>query len=870
MSKPPKFLLQFFRWFCDPELHPFIEGDLLEMYQENEREFGTRKAKLRIALDILLLFRPGIIRSGKSSQKQINMDLIKHSLTISLRSFKRYPVSFGINLLGLTTSLASVILIGLWVYDELQVDKFHKKDDQLFHILENVNYKEGILTENETADPLYTALAEQFPEVEQAVAVNYFTGDFSGEGVISTSDKTIKAKGAFSTASFFEIFSYELIEGEAKNVLAEKNGVVISQALAEKLFAAGQSPIGQLIEFKHRRALNGPFYVSGVFAAPPSSASHQFDIVFNFEKLLEADRFAGQWNSRLSQTYVILRAGTDISQFNAKITNFFRSKNKKARTRGNTLFAQQYSREYLYGQYENGKEGEGRMAYIRLFSIIALFVLLIACINFMNLSTAQANRKLKEIGVKKVVGASPRHLILQFLSESTLLVTLAMVIASFLVVALLPHFNLITAKDLQMSTLNVDIILGVFGLALATGLLAGSYPAFYLSKFQSTKALQGKPKGSAYAPAFRQGLVVFQFAVGLILLVGVFVLQGQLSFLQNKHLGYDQEHVITFEREGPLNKPELFLSKLKELPEVIEAGGMASSILDGSDFDGPYAWAGTAADKGRKIKAPRLDYNAMEALGMKIIAGRSFSQERKDDDQKIILNESAVELMGFKDPVGQTISHGNRKVEVIGVVKDFHYGSLHQKIEPMVLRYRDARTATQILIKIKAGSALEALPKIEGLYEEFHPGFPFGYSFLEEDYQALYQAESRIAVLSKYFSIITLIISCLGLFGLATYAGEQRRKEIGIRKVLGASIFEIISLLSSAFTKPVCIAILIAIPFSYLFAQRWLNNFSYAIDLNWSFFIWPSLATLLIAWIVIGLQTLKAALLNPVQAINQE
>ncbi|NRB48763.1 MAG: ABC transporter permease [Saprospiraceae bacterium] len=870
MPKPPKYLLQFFRWFCDPELHPFIEGDLIELYQENEERLGKSKARVRFALDILFLFRPGIIRVWRFSQKRLTMDLIKHSFVISIRSFKRYPISFGINLLGLTASLASVILIGLWVYDELQVDKFHEKDDRLFHILENVHYKEGILTENETADPLYAALEEQFPEVEQAVAVNYFTGDFSGEGVASTSDKNIKVKGAFSTASFFEVFSYELIEGKVEDVLAEKNGVVISQALAERLFVPGQSPIGQLIEFKHRRGLNGPFYVSGVFAAPPSSASHQFDIVFNFEKLLEADRFAGQWNSRLTQTYVILQAGTAIADFNAKITHFFRSKNKKARERGNTLFAQQYSRAYLYGQYENGEEEEGRMAYVRLFSIIALFVLLIACINFMNLATAQANRKLKEIGVKKVVGASPRHLILQFLSESTLLVTLAMILASFLVAVLLPPFNELTGKSLQINTFNFQIILGVFSLALATGLIAGSYPAFYLSKFQSTKALKGKPQDAAYAPTFRQGLVVFQFAVGLILLVGVFVLQGQLSYLQNKHLGYDQEHVITFEREGPLNKPTLFFSKLKELPEVIEAGGMASSILEGSDFAGPYAWTGTAADKGRKIKAPRLDYNAMEALGMEILAGRSFSQERKDDDQKIILNESAVKLMGFEEPVGQTISHGNRKVEVIGVVKDFHYGSLHQKIEPMILRYRDARTATHVLVKIKAGSELDALPKIQDLYEEFHPEFPFTYSFLDEDYQALYQAESQITVLSRYFSLIALIISCLGLFGLATYTGEQRRKEIGIRKVLGASVFEIISLLSSAFTKPVCIAIAIAIPVSYLFSQRWLTNFSYVIDLNWTFFVWPSLAVLLIAWSVVGLQTLKAALLNPVQALSQE
>lgn len=871
MSKPPKYLLRFFRWFCDPDLHPFIEGDLLELFKENEQRFGSSKASLKFALDVLLLFRPGIIKIRKPFQKRVSMHLIKHNFIISVRSFKRYPVSFGINLLGLTVSLVSVILIGLWIFDELQVDKFHEKNDRLFHILENVHYKEGILTENETADPLYAGLVENFPEVEEAVAVNYFSGDFSGAGVVSILDKNIKVRGAFSTPAFFEVFSYDLLAGNRSTVLAEQNGVVISQSLAEKLFANGQKVIGEIIEFEHRLSFGGPFYISGIFQDPPSNASHQFDIIFNYEKLLEADNFAGKWNSRLAQTYVVLQNDTNLEEFNAKITHFFRSKNKKAKERGNTLFAQQYSREYLYGQYENGKEVEGRIAYVRIFSIIAGFLLLIACINFINLSTAQANQKLKEIGVKKVVGASPRQLVLQFLSESTLLVLLAVVMASLLVIALLPQFNLITGKTLQISTISLEITLGIFSLALLTGLIAGSYPAFYLSRFQSTKALSGKVQTTAQAPAFKKGLVVFQFATGLILLVGVFVLQEQLSFLQNKNLGYEQQNVITFEREGTLNEnPELFLSKLREIPEVEEAGGMASSILDGSDFDGPYAWAGIAADQGRKLKAPRLDYNAMEALSMEIIAGRSFSEARKDNGQQVILNESAVDLMGLEAPVGQSINHGNRKVEIIGVVKDFHYGSLHKRIEPMILRYRDARTATQVMVKIKAGAELTAIPKIQELYEEFHPKFPLTYSFLDEDYQALYQAESRITVLSKYFSLVALIISCLGLFGLAIYTGEQRRKEIGIRKVLGASVLEIVTLLSRAYTRPVLLAITLSLPISYLFAQRWLANFSYGIDLHWSYFVLPSLAVLIIAWSVVGLQTLKAALLNPVQALSHE
>lgn len=601
MSKPPKYLIRFFRWFCDPALHPFIEGDLLELFKENEQRFGERKAKLKFALDVLLLFRPGIIKIRRPFQKRVSMHLIKHNFIISVRSFKRYPVSFGINLLGLTASLVSVILIGLWVFDELQVDKFHEKNDRLFHILENVHYIEGIQTESETADPLYAGLVENFPEVEEAVAVNYFSGEFSGAGVVSILDKNIKVKGAFSTPAFFEVFSYKLLTGTAKHVLAEKNAVVISQTLADKLFPGGQNALGQLIEFEHRSSFGGPFLISGIFEDPPNNASHQFDIVFNYEKLLEADRFAGKWNSRLAQTYVVLQSGTDIEEFNAKITSFFRSKNKKAKERGNTLFAQPYSRAYLFGQYENGQEVEGRMAYVRIFSIIALFLLLIACINFMNLSTAQANQKLREIGVKKIVGASPKQLILQFLSESTLLVLLALTTASVLAIALLPHFNLITGKTLQLSNIGIEVILAVFSLALITGLLAGSYPAFYLARFQSIKALKGKIQSTA-----------------------------------------------------------------------------------------------------------------------------------------------------------------------------------------------------------------------------------------------------------------------------KTYTGEQRRKEIGIRKVLGASVFQIVTLLSSAFTKPVLLAISVSLPLSYWFAQSWLANFSYSIDLSWSFFVLPSVAILIIAWSVVGIQTLKAALLNPVQALSHE
>lgn len=873
MSKPrpPKFISRFFRWFCDPEIHSFIEGDLLELYQENVENFGKKKADRSFAKDVVLLFRPGIIRKRRFLKRINLMGMIKHNFTISIRSFKHHPISFGINLLGLTTSLASVLLIGLWIFDELSVDQFHKKNERLFHILENVHYPTGVETQNETADPLAMALISEVPEVENAVAVNYFTDDFSGKGVVSFADKNIKAKGVFATDAFFQVFSYDLVRGSKDHVLADKNAVVLSQDLADKLFTSNETVIGQTINFEHNVPFDGPFHVSGIFENPPSNATQQFDIVFNFEKIQEADRFAGKWNSRLAQTYVVLQENSDIDQFNAKVTELFRSKNKRARERGNTLVAQQYSREYLYGQYESGKETEGRIAYVRLFAIIAFFLLLIACINFMNLSTARANRKLKEIGVKKVVGASRKDLAIQFLCESTILVIFAVALSLLLAFVLLPQFRLITGKDLHLGFANTKIILAVPLLALITGLISGSYPAFYLSSFQSIKALKGNIHTTIKALFARRILVVFQFVIGLVLIVGVFVVREQLLFLQQKNLGYDRQHVISFEREGRFEKdPSLFLTKLREVPGVVEAGGMAASILDGSDSDGPYSWPGLEDEKGRKIEAPRLNYDAIEALGLEILEGRSFSEERKDDDLKIVLNESAVDMMKLEEPIGQLINHGSRQMEIIGVVKDFHYGSLHRKIEPMVLRFRNANTATNVLVRLQEGTEQRTISEIKALYEAFHPKFTFNYSFLDEDYQALYESESKVAILSRYFSLIALIVSCLGLFGLVSYTAEQKRKEIGIRKVLGSSVLGIVNLLSWEFAKPVFIAILISIPISFLLATRWLTNFAYNIDLDWYVFLWPSLAVLIIAWTVVGLQAMKAARLNPIHVLNRD
>ena len=795
--------------------------------------------------------------------------MFRHNLLITYRSFLRNKSSFLINLTGLSTGLACALLIYLWVGDELSVDKFHEKDSQLYQVMHNRQHPNDILTLDHTPSPLAKALVEEMPEVEYAASVNTFFDWFTGPGVISYEDNHIKAKGIFASKDYFDVFSYKLIQGNKDLVLADKKGIVVSEGLAKKLFNTTENIIGKTLEWDHRMQLEGPFYISGIVENPPSSSTSQFDVIFNYEMLLEGDRYADQWNGSYAETYLILKNNINIDQFNEKITDFLRSKhptNDKS-----SLFIQQYSKKYLYGQYDNGVQVGGRIAYVKLFSIVALFVLVIACINFMNLSTAQASRKMKEIGVKKAVGANGKALVMQFLGESILMAFISLIAAILLVILLLPQFNEITGKYLYLN-IGISDILIVVGIVLFTGLVSGSYPAFYLSGFNPVTVLKGaKLKASSGEQWVRKGLVILQFSISIVFIVGFLVVNKQIEFIQTKNLGYNRDHIISFAREGRYDKdPEVFLSALKNIPGVVNVSSMPGSILDGSNQQGGYSWRGQESDKDYIFKSPTIGYDVIETLGMEIVEGRSFSRDFNDDDSKIILNESAVKMMELEDPIGKIIKHGEEEQQIIGVVKDFQYGSIHHEVEPLIFRFRNARAGRNTMVKIKAGTERVTIEQIESLYKEFHPKYPFEFTFMDDDYQALYDSENRVAVLSKYFTVIAIIISCLGLFGLATFTAERRLKEIGIRKILGSTELGIVYLLSSDFTKMVLIAIMIALPVSYLLAKNWLEGFAYRIDLAWWFFVGAGLIALLIAWFTVGLQTIKAARINPVECLKDE
>lgn len=792
--------------------------------------------------------------------------MLRHNFKIALRGFKRYKSSFIINIIGLTAGMASVLFIALWVNDEIMVDKFHKNESQLYQFMTNMLINNEMITLEDSPLLLAREITNEFADVVAATAIN---SDFATpEGVFTYNNTKHVAKGYFAEPNFFEVFSFDLILGKSNQVLDQKRSVVISENLARRLFKSIDNAIGKTLDWNYKWTDgNGEekLIVSGVFKTPPSNSTLKFDYVVHSELLVDADRWAGDWSGHYFKSFLVLNENTNIQQFNESIVDYLIKK------RGDKYefnsFVQKFSDRYLNEPYENGIQVGGRIVYVRLFIIIAIVTLLIACINFMNLSTAHSSRKMKEVGVKKTLGANRLSLIYQHLSEAIILSLMSMIIAIGLVYLFLPSFNDITGKAIKLN-LELSQIIIIFTTIIFTGFLAGSYPAFKLSSFNPASVLKGESPKSIWELFIRKGLVVFQFTISIVFIIGILVIKNQINFLQTKNIGYTKENVLRFEIGSNIKNPGSLLSEIENIPTVKSIGFMNGEFLDGEDNNGGWEWPGKETDDDIVFQAPRMGYGAIETLNMKLVKGRTFSRTFNDDDTKIILNESAIELMGLENPIGQLLQKGDEKQEIIGVVEDFQYGSLHKKVEPIIIRFRPY--GNNIMVRIAQGTERESLSKIEAIYKKFNPGYSFEYTFLDSDYNNLYMAEQRVADLSDFFALIAIIVSCLGLFGLAAFTAERKAKEIGVRKILGSSVFGIIKLLSNEFIKMVLLACLVAFPFAYLLASNWLDNFGYAIELKWWYFGFAGFTTLLIAILTISFQCYKAASANPVKSLRTE
>ncbi|MEO8765384.1 MAG: ABC transporter permease [Ginsengibacter sp.] len=791
--------------------------------------------------------------------------MLKNYFKIAWRNLIKDRLFTFLNLVGLATGLACALLIWLWINDELNMDKYNDNDLQLYQVMQNIRHDGIIETTENTAGLLANALASEMPEVVHATTVVPASW-FSSKGIISFGVTRIKAGGQFISKDYFNIFNCRYLEGDRSRIAADKHSIAISDELAMKLFHTTHVT-GKTIDW-NQDEFDGAYLITGIFKKNPSNASERFDVLFNFDLFVEKRTGMLQWGNSDPRTYVVLKKGTNTEQFNTKIKDFVESKEKNS---GKTLFIRRFSDQYLYAKYKDGMLAGGRFEYVRLFMIIAIFLLVIACINFMNLSTAKASGRIKEVGIKKVVGAGRGTLILQYLGESVLMSFLSLLLAIILIILLLPAFNSIAGKDLTL-TFSVQLIFTVIGVTLVTGLVAGSYPALYISGFKPALVLKGKLKTSVGELWVRKGLVVFQFTLSVIAIIAVLTIYRQINYIQSKNLGYSRDNVIDFPislamDSVNINNAVSFVNELRNIPGVISAGSHSHNLTGDHGGIGGFEWPGKDPSKDASFANLEIGNGFLQTVGIKIKEGRNFS-DNANAQNEIIFNESAIKSMGLMDPVGKTIKFWGMKKQIVGVAEDFNFESLYETVKPCF--FRMFPIGPNIVVKIKSGTEKQTIAQIQKSYASFNKGLLFDYQFLDEEYQALYTSENRVAVLSKYFAGLAILISCLGLFGLAAFTAQRRQKEIGIRKVVGASVSSVVLMLSKDFLRLVIIAALIAFPLVWWAMHDWLNDFAYHIQVSADIFLIAGLTIILITLLTISFQSIKAAIANPVKSLRTE
>jgi len=792
--------------------------------------------------------------------------MLKSYFRITWRNLLKDRQFTALNLIGLSVGLACTLLIGLWVADELHMDKYNEKDAQLYQVMGNFKTDAGIKTGTHTSGILAPALKKEIPEIEEAVTV-FPASWFSSKGTLTAGDKHLKADGQYVSRGYFDIFTCPFLAGDRNRLFADKLAVAISDQMAEKVFGTTTDVIGKTIKFEQSE-FSGSFVITGIFQHNPPNATEQFDLIFNFDLALERRDGLQKWYNSDPSTYVIVKKGTDINQLNAKIRDFLRSRSKYDLP---TLFLTRFSDRYLHDHYENGVQTGGRITYVKLFSIVAAFILIIACINFMNLSTAKAAHRAREVGIKKVVGASRRSLILQYLGESVLLSLLSLILAVGLLILLLPVFNEITGKTLILPV-NPGVILAVLGITIFTGLLAGSYPAFYLSAFRPVAVLKGKLRTSWSELWTRKGLVVFQFTLSVVFIAAVLIVYRQVEFIQSKNLGYNKDHILHFEipnmPDSVAERPEIsFINELQNLSGVIGVSSYYHTLTGLHGEISGVEWPGRPAGADIHFANLEVGFHFLKTMGIPIKEGRETSPDANAPNE-IVFNETAIRMMGLKDPIGKTIRFWGHDRKIVGVAADFNFESLYENIKPCF--FQEYPITPIVIVKVRAGSEKATIAAIKTIYAKFNPGLAFEYKFMDQDYQALYASEQRVGLLSRYFAGLAILISCLGLFGLAAFTAQKRKKELGIRKVVGASVLQLAFLLSREFLALVLLAICLAFPLVYLGMHRWLDSFAYRTSIKADVFVLTGLAALGITLLTIGYQALKAASMNPVESLRSE
>lgn len=785
--------------------------------------------------------------------------MFRSYLKISWRNIWKNKVFSVTNLLGLSIGMTCTLLIFLWVQDELSWDKFHPNHENVYHVMVNRNFNGEINSDLSTPFPLSSTLKQSFPEIKNSSLDN-----FGSEQVLKFNETIIKRRGYSVYGDYFNIFQWTFVKGSPATALQSPDNIIVTTSVAKALFST-DDPIGKVVTMNNRDLKK----VSGVVKDPPSNSSVQFSFLMPYNPSDDYVREASNdWVNAFTQSFVEVAPGTDISALNKKISQFV---NKRSGNNSNfEYFLHPMDKWRLYSDFRNGINTGGMISYVRLFSIIAIIILLIACVNFMNLSTAKSEKRAKEVGIRKTLGSAKKQLIIQFYSESLIFSLLSFVLAIAAVLILLPFFNTLVDKQLSFPVDNPLFWIAALVMILLTGFVAGSYPALYLSSFHPIKVLKGTFLPGRKAAVPRKVLVVLQFGVSVLLITSTILVYQQVQHVKNRDIGYNNDNLLSIPSSPDANRnADVIKNELLQANLVSSVTRTFSPITEIWNFTPAPDYKGKPQDANMIMSATRADAGFVNTIGARLLQGRDFTTAPVDSSS-MILNKAAVTLMQLKDPLGMEMRYGNRNYTVIGVTEDMVMTSPYAPVQAMMI-FPDRRGGNYFVMRLKQDlKPQEALPKIEAIFKKHNPEYPFEYRFVDEEFNRKFITEDLIANLSKIFAGLAIFICCLGLSGLASFTIERRFKEIGIRKVLGASVQQLLYLISKEFLLLVMLSVLISIPVTWWILNNWLQNYEYRINISIWLFIGSCASVLLLTLVIVWLNAAKAAMANPAKSLRTE
>ena len=869
---PPRWANRLLEWFCAPHLLEEVQGDLHERYRRDRQRIGITKANHRYWLNVLRFMQPFAMKRQSSEYPSpflLSSDMLRNYFTISWRNLGRNKLYSLINLVGLAAGLASSVLILLWVQNELSYDTYHGKVDQTYRVTNTLKVSDEPWVWSNSPLVLGETAQREVPGIER---ITRFKRPWQALTFRVGNALRSEEKAAFVDSTWFAVFDYQFLLGDPNRALNDPNSIVLTETKARNWFGDPVAAVGKLV-----RMDSTDFVVRAVVRDNRPNSSFRYEVLLPIASSLRTanDRYNDRdWNNFNYQLFLQLNPGVKPQKIGQQLTQLYRAYKKDSSVTASLISLQDI---HFNATFQSDDLPKGNRRTVITLGLVGLLILIIASINYVNLATAVASQRAKEVGIKKIIGADRGRLFAQFLSESTLLTLLALGLALGIIGFSLPLFNDFTENQFALDFRNGTLWLLLLGSVGLTILLSGVYPSLLLSSLQPVQVLKGGNVLGSRNAYFRQGLVVVQFTISVVLIISTLLIFRQLRYAQTQDPGYQRAHIFTFQLP-PLSggvrtvgAREFIKQRLRGLSGIVGVTSANQPIIDmQSTHSGSLKWVGKPDDFTPAVSQFSVEPETRSVFGLKLTAGRWFRRDMKLDTANVILNETAVKALGLKSPVvGQWFEFQSRRGQIIGVAKDFHFRSFHQKIEPMVLFYAP-NWQVHVFAKLSPGAAPRVLAEAETIWKERFPEKPFAYTFLDERFDRLYQTERKAGQLFNVFAGIAILISCLGLFGLATFSAERRTKEIGVRKVLGASVVSIVSLLSKDFLKLVMIAIVIASPIAWYTMNRWLQDFAYRVDIAWWVFALAGLLAIGIALLTVSFQSIKAALMNPVKSLRSE